>query len=1145
MTRSRTFWLLGIIAGFAALLIGGLSLVVGTESGTRWLLRQAEDYLPQELEIGELRGSLLRGVRVDSIEWRDASLRVSIERLALKIELAPVFAQRVAINELDVERVDVELLETGESDTEGSLPTIELPVGISVAGSSIRNVSILSAQSARSIDSISLVGQMIGSDLDVTRLGVRSEWLDLDLAGHAKLAGSHPSNVSITWQWRQSEELRIAGELLLNGSASRYEVRHSLAAPILVTTNGFVTYESGVLFAELTSQWQELEWAFGDRKLRSSVGTLLLRGDTSNFAVELNALAQLDDQPETEIELEGDAELEGVRISHLNLANELGRLSVTGDATWLPLPTMDVAFDLSELDPALALDGVVGVVELHGQAAGRLVEDKPEFDLRVERIGGRINDNPLQGSATASYANDTLTLAEGLIQIGSNRASASGALGKNLILDAELDLPAVDELAPDASGWLKGYAKFNGPSNRPNARIKMTGSALRWANYAAGTLSVDALISSAETNHATLNLQQVNIRSTVLDSVQISASGQIDEHSIRALLNGYGNQLELDAAGGYSDDRWVGNIESLVVKSNALGTWSNRQPAELVASTEKITLSEVCLVGSSDSANACLTIDYQKDGRAAFDASIAQLPLSALPIEIPQDINVTGFIDAHLHGQLDDQRLSGDARLELLDASVSATYEGDAVSVAFSNAVGQATIADNRVESTLRVDIADGAGSGNVSLNIEDIANNRSAIQGNGTVSVSDASLFAVFVPGITNPRGKIDGSFAATGNLSEPEFAGQIALSEGYFAVRQAGIEISDIDVRLQQLDAGRLQLIGSARSGEGQVSIQGNARISADTGVRTEVVISGENFELARLPDWQIAASPSISVLFDERAALVTGELGIPSADITIRAVPETAESPSPDATVHRSESTPSPTGRRIDVKVKTVLGNEVRLTGFGLTTGIEGTVQLEGGSHTPYLGFGRLSLREGRYKAYGQELEIERGELIFNGPLENPNLDVRAIRRANDVVAGIQLSGTPTQLSSDVFSEPPLSDAEILAYLLTGRPLSSATTSGEGDTLNKAAFALGLSQAGSITSQIRGELGLETLTVEGGAESGRIVAGKRIGNRLLVEYGYGLIDKLGTLLLRYQLNDRIVLESRTGTVSNLDILYSVKKD
>ena len=187
--------------------------------------------------------------------------------------------------------------------------------------------------------------------------------------------------------------------------------------------------------------------------------------------------------------------------------------------------------------------------------------------------------------------------------------------------------------------------------------------------------------------------------------------------------------------------------------------------------------------------------------------------------------------------------------------------------------------------------------------------------------------------------------------------------------------------------------------------------------------------------------------------------------------------------------------------------------------------------------------LELKDGRYKAYGQELEIERGELLFNGPLDNPQLDVRATRQANDVVAGINLTGTPSQLRSEIFSEPAMSDAEALSYLLTGRPLASSSA-GEGDALNNAAFALGLTGAGRIASQMQSELGLETLTVEGGSDSGRIVAGKRFGNRLLVEYGYGIVDKLGTLLLRYQLTDRIVLESRTGTVSVFDVVYSVKK-
>ncbi len=245
-----------------------------------------------------------------------------------------------------------------------------------------------------------------------------------------------------------------------------------------------------------------------------------------------------------------------------------------------------------------------------------------------------------------------------------------------------------------------------------------------------------------------------------------------------------------------------------------------------------------------------------------------------------------------------------------------------------------------------------------------------------------------------------------------------------------------------------------------------------------------------------------------------------------------------------VHRQDGGETDRIRRIDLHLRTSLGDDVQFAGFGLTTGLEGAIQLRGGTHAPFTGHGHLSLVGGRYQAYGQELEIEQGNLVFTGPLDEPSLDIRAIRRTPDVIAGIQISGTPSRLRSDVFSEPALGDAETLSYLLTGRPLATSMDAGEGDALNRAAFALGLSGAGLVTSQIRTQLGLETLTIEGGTEDSRLVAGKRLGDRLLVEYGYGLVDKLGTLMLRYQLNDRFMLESRSGTVSNLDILYRARK-
>ena len=398
--------------------------------------------------------------------------------------------------------------------------------------------------------------------------------------------------------------------------------------------------------------------------------------------------------------------------------------------------------------------------------------------------------------------------------------------------------------------------------------------------------------------------------------------------------------------------------------------------------------------------------------------------------------------------------------------------------------------------------------------------------------------------PMLANPQGKIFGNIEAAGNLSAPEITGEIGLRDGAVDIRRAGISVSEIGLLLRQSRAGELSLQGSAKSGEGYLQINGETSFGAESGVRSEIRLNGEDFRLIRLPDWQVAASPTITAVFDDRETRINGELGIPEASITVQTVPETTEKPSPDAVVHRGDAAVTLPRRILYVDVVTKLGKDVSFSGFGLTTKLEGSVRISGDSKSPYKGLGRLVLREGRYQAYGQNLDIESGELIFNGPLSNPALNVRATRTASDkTVAGIHLTGTPAQLRSEVYSEPPLGDAEALSYLLTGRPLNNAN-SAEGDMLNQAAFALGLTTAGSVTSRIRNELGLETLGFQGGAENRQLVAGKRLGDRLFIEYAYGVVDSLGTLLLRYQLSQRLMVESRSGSVRNVDLVYSVKK-
>ena len=108
---------------------------------------------------------------------------------------------------------------------------------------------------------------------------------------------------------------------------------------------------------------------------------------------------------------------------------------------------------------------------------------------------------------------------------------------------------------------------------------------------------------------------------------------------------------------------------------------------------------------------------------------------------------------------------------------------------------------------------------------------------------------------------------------------------------------------------------------------------------------------------------------------------------------------------------------------------------------------------------VGTGEITIPEGRYRAYGQRLDVENGRLLFTGsPLDNPGLDIRAVRRVNDIVVGLQIRGRARQPELELFSIPAMGQTDTLSYLILGRPMDGASAS-EGEVVAKAALALGL--------------------------------------------------------------------------------------
>jgi len=261
------------------------------------------------------------------------------------------------------------------------------------------------------------------------------------------------------------------------------------------------------------------------------------------------------------------------------------------------------------------------------------------------------------------------------------------------------------------------------------------------------------------------------------------------------------------------------------------------------------------------------------------------------------------------------------------------------------------------------------------------------------------------------------------------------------------------------------------------------------------------------------------------------------VPSGAIEIHSLPPSVVRPSTDAVVVGRE-VKSNAEHNIGMAIALEVGSErVSFNGFGLQAELVGALHIGDNLSTQ----GELNLRGGRYRSYGQNLKVRRARLLFTGSLQQPFVDIEAVREVDSVVAGLRISGSADRPQTRIFAEPSMSDEQALSYLVLGKPLGS-DSGGSNDLLLKAALGLGLSGGEALAERFGEQLGLShfELGTQGSGENTQVVVSGTLANRLSLSYGVGLFEPQGTIALRYQLTRRLYLEAASSLANSLDLLY-----
>ena len=789
----------------------------------------------------------------------------------------------------------------------------------------------------------------------------------------------------------------------------------------------------------------------------------------------------------------------------------------------------DTALDLSALNPAY------WVAELPGTLAGPLrstgefkheqLKLKADLDLK-----GRLRGQTAVLAAKAEGAGEQWTLANLDIRLGDNRINGSGSLQQRLAGQIDIKLARLAQLWPQLRGQVNGRLDVAGSLKAPQGKLDLKGQQLAFADSRLQNLTLDARLDSAQRARIDLKGSGIQSGETQVGTLTASAQGDINNQKVQLDLAGPLVKLALAVDGNLDKGNWRGRLASGDVQAGGQD-WRLQAPARIERLADgRLTFAAHCWV--SGPASLCGE-DQRLMPEPKLRYHLKQFPIDSLAAFLPKDFAWQGKLNADL--QL-DLPASGPKGVVMVDASAGTLRVKDKdqwLDFPYNTLKLETTLSPKRIDTQLNFH---GGKLGELLLQaqINPLPKNK-PLTGTFSLVGLDLAVARPFVPMVEKLTGKLNGNGRIAGSLLAPQVNGNVNLVGGEISGPELPISLEGLNV--QALIAGEsVQLNGGWRSGKaGQGSLKG--QIDWGQALVVDLSVQGSQLPVTVEPYAVLEVAPDLKISLKNDKLAIAGNVHIPRGDITVRELPPSTVKVSDDTVIIGSQTEEGKPPMAMAMDIDVVVGEDtLNFSGFGLTAKVQGQVHIGDNLDTR----GELWLNDGRYRAYGQKLDVRRARLLFAGPLDQPYLDIEAIRKTDDVVAGIRLSGSAEQPTTQIFSEPAMSQEQALSYLVLGRPLS--TTGEDNNMLAQAALGLGLMGSAGVTSDLAKNLGIQDfeLDTQGSGNNTAVVASGKITEKLSLRYGVGVFEPASTIALRYLLSKKVYLEVASGVASSLDIFY-----
>jgi translocation and assembly module TamB len=1070
-----------------ALLFAGVGGLLFSTPGLRLLTNLL---IPEGTHIEGVSGRLVGPGKVFGIEWSSEKLDVEIDHIAWGASPFSYSNLGVRIDNVDFAGIQLQMIEEF------------VFVGKTIQIDSVQTAVWL-GRDGIGVESLQVIDDLIVASGDF-RMTQRP---DLEISA------------DIEWSIDIGDGTKWSGHSAANGDLAILTISNHVSAPIQASITGSLYDPAGeVPSYELALTVPPLRDSLGIDQIEGLSADMLIRGTVAEVSAEGQlSVPALIDVP-AKLAVEAISAKQRIDLDWtVTLQDSVGASGTTAIDLSEGGPFFSARIQTQSMPTALLHPDFSGEFSANLNLQGRM-NPEPSVAIQLTTLDGTLNGQPLSGSGKLAGSRDELRISDLDLAVGANHLNADGLLGENIDIDWRLDAPGIGDLLPGGAGRIEGHGSLAGEILTPAGEARLSLENFSWQDWEVGRGRLTARFDVAADTIEVFEFEFNNIRrgDWTVDGIEGDVQGTPSDHSIALSAESELIQGEVRLSGHLSADEWGGQIDEIRVSEPIVGEWNLETASTFRFGADAQNLELSCL--RSGQAQVCFSESKNRSEPAQLSASISSLPVATFSAWAAEGYQYGGELTANIDARLADEGLPvGTLRMSLDGLVITDSLLDQPI---LDDTSGTLLIESSDESIRAELDLALPAGDkleGNFLVGHAP----DDALTGYLRGRIARLEFIPLLFPQVTQVDGTMVIDTTLDGTRSSPKLEGALTVENGSATLLDPGITLRDIQLSTNANES-ELTLRGGASSGDGSVNLAGELQWGDP--LVGELRVTGETFRIADLPPTFIDISPDLKVKLNGRSITIRGDVLVDRANLSPIDIRMSAR-PSPDQVLIGVADRDADDPFDIDADITVQLSDQIAIDAYGLTGTLSGRLQIQQAPRQPALARGTLAIKDGYFSAYGTNLDIERGRLIFSGgSVDNPGMDVRAERYVESLMAGVEVRGTLQDPKIRLVSDPPMTRHKMMALLVSGQPPQNLGSASD----NLAMSSVGTSSQGALLGFDVGGISI-SVNSGGSNESGSTDK---------------YIDYLNELTLRYRVSKKWSIEASRGTQdTGLDIIRIIR--